>query len=70
MTNGSWPYIPQQCPECFYLQAVSAFVDDSGYEVVGFCRHPGIAMELFRPRRTDLLAERCPLFVRRILTGE
>jgi hypothetical protein len=25
-----------------------SFVDDSGYEILGFCGHPRIAMELFR----------------------
>lgn len=65
MTRGSWPYIPRQCPHCFYFQDASpAFVEDSGYEILGFCRHPRIAMELFRPQRLPAAeAESCPLFV-------
>jgi len=67
MTRGSWPYLPEECPGCFYFQAASPpFVDDSGYEICGFCRHPRIAMELFQPQKLDLSdADRCPLFVRR-----
>jgi len=67
MSTGSWPYFPQQCPHCFYFQAMSpAHVDDSGYEVVGFCRHPRIAMPLFRTQKLDLSNSRdCPLFVSR-----
>ena len=67
MTQGSWPYLPGQCPDCLYLQAaLTRFVDDSGYEIVGFCRHPRIGMELFQPQKLDLSnSERCPLFVRR-----
>jgi hypothetical protein len=66
MTSGSWPYLPEQCPACHYFQAESPpFVDDSGYEILGFCRHPRIGMELFRPQKLDLSnADRCPLFVR------
>ncbi|HTU85317.1 MAG TPA: hypothetical protein VMF57_07055 [Solirubrobacteraceae bacterium] len=69
MTHASWPYLPQQCPECLYFQAASPpFTDDSGYEIRGFCRHPRIAMELFQPRRLDASkADRCPVFVRRVL---
>jgi len=67
VTTGSWPYFPEQCPHCRYLEPASpAFIDDSGYEILGFCLHPRIAMELFRPQKLDLAeAERCPLFVRR-----
>lgn len=66
MSGGSWPYLPQQCPDCLYFQAASPpFVDDSGYEIVGFCRHPRIGMELFRPQRADPSSELCPLFIRR-----
>ena len=66
MTTGSWPYFPEQCSCCRYFEAASpAFIDDSGYEILGFCLHPRIAMELFRPQKLDLTtAERCPLFVR------
>jgi hypothetical protein len=65
MSRGSWPYMPQQCPECLYFQATpEPFNDDSGYEILGFGRHPWIGMELFRTRRLDLASERCPLFIR------
>ncbi len=64
-SRGSWPYLPEQCPHCRYFQAGSpAFVDDSGYEIPGFCRHPRIAMELFAVKQLDLAhVERCRLFV-------
>ena len=66
MTSGSWPYMPHQCPECHYFQPASPpFVDDSGYEIPGFCRHPRIGMELFRPQKLNLSSDRCPLFLRR-----
>jgi hypothetical protein len=67
MTSGSWPYLSGQCPSCFYFQPEQApFTDDSGYEILGFCRHPRIGMELFQPQKLDLSnSERCPLFVRR-----
>jgi hypothetical protein len=67
MTSGSWPYLPEQCPGCFYFEPASPpFVDDSGYEILGFCCHPRIGMELFQPQKLDLSkADRCPLFVRR-----
>ncbi len=66
MSHGSWPYLPAQCPKCRYFQAEPPFVDDSGYEILGFCRHPRVAMELFRPQRLHASAcERCPLFVAR-----
>jgi hypothetical protein len=65
MSAGSWPFYPQQCPRCAYFQPSSPpFVDDSGYEILGFCRHPRIAMELFEPqKRTKSDAEPCRLFV-------
>jgi hypothetical protein len=65
MTMGSWPFLPGQCPGCFYFGAASpVFVDDSGYEIVGFCRHPRIAMELFLPQqRRPAEADRCRLFL-------
>jgi hypothetical protein len=64
MSDGSWPQAPGQCPHCRYFHATSPpFVDDSGYEIVGFCRHPRIGMELFAPQELDPSAiERCPLF--------
>lgn len=70
MSRGSWPYLPEQCPACFYFRDASpAFVDDSGYEILGFCSHPKIAMELFRAQKLDLSCDECPLFVRRAGTG-
>jgi hypothetical protein len=68
MSGGSWPYTPAQCPDCHYFCAAApAFVDDSGYEILGFCRHPRIAMELFRRRReAGSAADRCPVFVARL----
>ena len=67
MSRGSWPYIPAQCPGCAYFHTESPpFVDDSGYEILGFCRHPRIAMELFRPQQLQTSeADRCPMFIRR-----
>lgn len=68
MNGGSWPYLPRQCPHCYYFQAESRpYFDDSGYEILGFCCHPRIGMELFRPQQLDLSkGDRCPLFVRRV----
>lgn len=65
MSQGSWPYMPRQCPDCFYFQAASPpFVDDSGYEIHGFCSHPRIGMELFGAQILQLSdTDRCPLFV-------
>ncbi|HJS94479.1 MAG TPA: hypothetical protein VJ741_09460 [Solirubrobacteraceae bacterium] len=67
MTSGSWPYLAGQCPKCFYFQPEPVrFTDDSGYEIIGFCRHPRIGMELFLPQRLELTStERCPQFVPR-----
>jgi hypothetical protein len=67
MTRGSWPYFPEQCPYCQYFQEASpTFIDDSGYRILGFCRHPRIAMELFQPQKLNMSrSERCPLFIRR-----
>jgi hypothetical protein len=71
MTSGSWPYMPGQCPDCAYFQpATPAFTDDSGYETLGFCRHPRIAMELFRRQNPEpSQSERCPLFVPQACAG-
>jgi hypothetical protein len=70
MTGGSWPYLPKQCPNCVYIHALVPFIDDSGYEIVGFCRHPRIAMELFKPRERELpSSERCPLFIPKSFTS-
>jgi hypothetical protein len=50
----SWPYSPSQCPRCRYLEHVDPpIVDDVGYETVGVCRHPRIAMELFKFKLRD-----------------
>jgi hypothetical protein len=70
VTSGSWPYLPAQCPHCFYYQAAQPpFTDDSGYEILGFCRHPRIGMELFQAKKLDLTkAERCRLFIRQVRT--
>ena len=68
MTGGSWPYLPAQCPHCLYFQAEQPpFTDDSGYEILGFCRHPCVGMELFRPQQLDLSrVDPCRLCIRRI----
>jgi hypothetical protein len=70
MTSGSWPYMPGQCPDCAYLHVATPYVDDSGYEILGFCRHPRIGMELFQPQKLQpSQSERCPMFVRRAGVG-
>jgi hypothetical protein len=71
MTGASWPSLPAQCPYCFYFRPeCPPFVDDSGYEIRGFWRHPRIEMELFEPQKLNLSgADRCPLFVRRVTGG-
>jgi hypothetical protein len=64
MTSGSWPFYPAQCPRCFYFDGSEPFTDDSDYEIVGFCRHPRIAMELFRPQKLEMAhSEPCRLFL-------
>ena len=67
MSRGSWPYLPAQCPHCLYFHPEeSPFTDDSGYEIPGFCSHPRIGMELFRPQKLDVSrADPCRLFIRR-----
>lgn len=64
MTLGNWPYLPGQCPRCHYVHEITPpFLDDSGYEIVGFCRHPRIGMQLFIPKqRKPSENERCPCF--------
>jgi hypothetical protein len=66
--EGSWPYLPAQCPHCHYFQAFApTLIDDSGYEIPGFCRQPRIAMELFRPQKLAAWQSgRCPLYVARV----
>jgi len=61
----SWPYLPHQCPGCWYFAKLDdRRADDSGLEIPGICAHPLIGMELFVPR--EGLARRlgrCELFV-------
>jgi hypothetical protein len=68
MTGGSWPFLPAQCPHCFYFRALAPpFTDDSGYRILGFCSHPRIGMELFELQRLDpSKGDLCGLFVRRV----
>lgn len=65
MSIGSWPYLEDQCPHCRYFYAYPpATTDDAGYALLGFCRHPRVAMELFiSSERPDLGEGRCPMFV-------
>jgi hypothetical protein len=58
----SWPFTPSECPRCWYFQKFDLpYEDDIGYEIVGFCRQPRIAMDLFRFRERPEPAH-CPLF--------
>jgi hypothetical protein len=58
-----WPYMPDQCPTCYYLERLDPpFEDEAGYTVPGLCGHPSIGMELFIPKqRADLARGPCPL---------
>lgn len=48
----SWPFGPDECPRCRYLEPFDRpDHDDSGYEVIGLCSHPRIAMDLFVSQR-------------------
>ena len=60
----SWPYSPLECPRCRYLESLEPpAYDDSGYEIVGLCTHPRIAMDLFLFKRRDpTTMEPCPCF--------
>jgi hypothetical protein len=60
----SWPYSPQECPRCRYLERLDPpALDDVGYEIVGLCRHPRIAMDLFVFKQRDpQTMEPCPCF--------
>jgi hypothetical protein len=71
MSAGGWPQLPGQCPRCAYLHPTEPpYRDDSGYEIVGFCRHPRIGMELFRAQTRAVSArERCPFFALGSTTG-
>jgi hypothetical protein len=49
----------------YFVEAPAPFVDEQGYEILGACAHPRIAMELFRAKeRAVSESERCPCFVR------
>jgi hypothetical protein len=60
----SWPYSPKECPQCRSFAGLDApAFDDAGYEVVGFCRHPRIAMDLFLFKERDPeTMDPCPCF--------
>ncbi len=59
----SWPYTPADCPRCRYFDPVEASIrDDAGYETVGLCLHPRIAMELIRLRLRPEPSH-CPCFL-------
>jgi hypothetical protein len=62
----SWPYSPQQCPTCLFLQPLSppAF-DDAGYEIVGVCLHPRISTDLFLFKERAQNVGSCPCFRKR-----
>jgi hypothetical protein len=50
----SWPYSPNQCPNCVFFQRLEKpAYDDVGYESVGICTHPWIATDLFLFMRRD-----------------
>jgi|GEM_PF-6259810 len=64
MSSGNWPFIPECCPRCRYFHEFDrASTDESGYETLGFCRHPRIAMPLFRTQK--IRPPDCPLFIAR-----
>lgn len=60
----SWPYVPEECPRCRYLEPVDPpAYDDAGYEIVGFCLHPRIGMDLFLfKKRPQTGLASCPCF--------
>ncbi len=60
----SWPYGPEECPRCRCFERLEPPVrDDAGYEIVGLCRHPRIATELFVLQDRDPSGlEPCPCF--------
>ncbi len=61
MSSAGWPYSPGQCPQCRYLQPFDPpLPGDDGYAVVGFCRHPRIAMDLHELKRRTPAP--CPCF--------
>jgi hypothetical protein len=68
VTSGSWPYLPGQCPHCFYFQAERpTFTEDLGYEIVGVCLHPRVGMGPFRSQKLERSkVDPCRLFIRRV----
>jgi hypothetical protein len=59
----SWPFGPTECPRCrFFKKFDEPQYDDTGYEIVGFCRNPRVGMELFRSKRKGGQLEPCPEF--------
>lgn len=62
---SGWPLSPGQCRRCRFMEPFEPpELDDSGYEVVGFCRNPRIAMEIFVSQRPPSAGVgRCPRFV-------
>ena len=65
----SWPFGTDECPNCRYFEALEPpLEDDAGYEIVGLCGHPRIAMELFRTKTSET-AGGCPCFSPRRADG-
>ena len=60
----SWPYSPSECPRCRHLQPIDPpAIEDTGYEILGFCRHPRIGMDLFLFKERDpATMDPCPCF--------
>jgi len=60
----SWPYGPSECPRCRYFEPLEPpGYDEAGYEVVGFCLHPRIGMDLFLFKLRDQdSVDSCPCF--------
>ena len=67
----SWPYSPNECPSCVFLQLLDdPAYDDAGYEIVGICQHPKIATDLFLFMKRDQTAmDPCPCFKRKRRAG-
>lgn len=63
----SWPFSPEECPNCRYFERFEEpDFDDSGYEVLGLCHNPRIAMDLYRSQHPNVAGmEPCPGFVQR-----
>ena len=63
-TAMSWPYSPHECPDCRSFERLEPPAhDDTGYEVIGLCHHPRIAMELFVLQQRDpKTMDPCPCF--------